>query len=134
MLIEGFAERYQLGVPQMDATHGEFIDLLNRLYDTDKVEFIALFPLLLAHTRTHFDSENALMNNYGFPAIREHMEEHQRVLGELDRFAEKARNGSILMARAYVREQLPQWFSLHAVSMDSALAAHIKRHRDQQCS
>jgi len=30
------------------------------------------------------------------------------------------------MGRAYVTQQLPGWFDLHAVTMDSALAAHLK--------
>jgi hemerythrin len=48
------------------------------------------------------------------------------VLGELNRFAQKVTTGSILMGRAYVVEQLPSWFDLHAKTMDSALAAHLK--------
>lgn len=129
MLNEGFAERYLLGIPQIDTIHGEFIELLNRLDGTDKAGFIGLFPQLLEQTKGHFEIENALMSDFRFPAIREHMEEHQRVLGDLDRLAERVRNGYVLMARAYVREQLPQWFSLHAVSMDNALAAYLKNHK-----
>jgi hypothetical protein len=31
------------------------------------------------------------------------------------------------LARAYVAEQIPPWLALHAATMDSALAACLKR-------
>jgi hypothetical protein len=39
--------------------------------------------------------------------------------------ATKLAKGSTALPRAYVREQLPHWFSLHASTMDSALVAQI---------
>lgn len=119
---------YQLGVNSMDQTHGEFIALVNQLAVSDRDGFIALFAKLVAHTHDHFESEMQLMQQYAFPAIREHSDEHQRVLGELDRFGEKVARGSIAMGRDYVNNHLPSWFDLHARTMDSALAAHLKLH------
>ena len=127
MLIDGFEQHYLLGVSRMDDTHRGFTALVNQLDAADKPTFITLFGELLAHTKAHFDTENALMRDSLFPAMREHMDEHQRVLGELHRINRKVEAGSILVARAYVREQLPGWFKLHAYTMDSALAAHLKQ-------
>lgn len=118
---------YHLGVTQMDDTHDEFIALVDSLTQADRPDFAGLFLALVAHTRSHFESENALMRASGFAAIREHMDEHLRVLGDLDRLAQRVRDGSIAMARAYVREQLPEWFSVHLATMDSALAAHLQQ-------
>ncbi len=125
-LIDDFAARYLLGIDRMDETHREFVDLVNRLAVAPKTEFATLFMELQAHTQAHFDQENAWMASYGFPALREHQDDHLRVLGELDRFAQRAASGSISMARAYVIQQLPHWFDLHAKTMDSALAHHMK--------
>jgi hemerythrin len=117
---------YHLGFDQMDTTHQEFISLVNRLNLADKALFQSLFAELLEHTQNHFDAESQLMDETGFPAISEHKGEHLRVLGELTRFAQSVQKGSITIARSYVREMLPDWFRLHTVTMDSALAAHIK--------
>lgn len=127
MLIEDFENKFLLGIPQMDDTHREFVRLVARFGTADRSEFTSLFARLLAHTETHFLAENNMMRESGFPATREHMDEHERVLGELNRLNRKAQAGSVLIARAYVREQLPAWFRLHAVTMDSALAAHLKQ-------
>ena len=118
--------RYQLGVNQMDRTHLEFIDLVNQLNVIDKAGFKPLFAQLLEHTEQHFESEKLLMQQTHFPASQEHQGEHLRILGDLQRMTRTLENGSLLMARAYVREMLPSWFHLHAITMDSALAAHIK--------
>lgn len=126
-LLEPENPDYVLGVDSMDSTHQEFIGLLNRLGNThDKPTFISLFAELVKHTEEHFAAENALMAETGFPAIQEHEADHLRVLGQLHRFGKKVAAGSTMMGRAYIEEQMPTWFKLHAATMDSALAAHIK--------
>jgi hemerythrin len=122
-IIDDFDGRFVLGVEAMDATHREFVDLVNALADSDKAGFAARFPALLAHTREHFAAEDRLMEQCGFRAIAEHRAEHARLQGELERFAARVAAGRTQLARAYVVEQIPQWFALHAATMDSALAA-----------
>ena len=60
-LIKDFEQRFTLGMAQMDKTHAEFVELLNRLGRAEKTEFVTLFPALIEHTRNHFDAEQALM-------------------------------------------------------------------------
>ena len=125
-LIENFEQRFLLGMDQMDRTHAEFVDLINRAGRADKADFTELYQTLIEHTQAHFDAEQQLMEASRFPATGEHRSEHQRVLYELRRFGEKAAAGAPALARAYIREQLPQWFELHTLTMDSALAAHLR--------
>jgi hemerythrin len=125
-LIDPADPAYRLGHAQMDMTHLEFMDLVNRLGLAGKPAFMMLFGDLLRHTQSHFDAEDRLMVESGFPALREHRDEHTRVIGELHRFASMLEKGSITMARAWVCERLPDWFNLHARTMDSALVAHLK--------
>jgi hemerythrin-like metal-binding protein len=125
-IIEWDDERFALGVEEMDRTHIEFIALINRMEDAEGVEFASLFDEMLEHTRAHFDHENRLMMEHGFPAISEHRGEHDRVLGEMTRFSKSIHKGLVAFGRSYIRDSLPQWFPLHAATMDSALAAHLK--------
>lgn len=66
------------------------------------------------------------MDTYGFSALLEHKGEHRRVLGELLQFEQRAKRGLVPFARAFVNERLLPWFELHLVTMDSALAAHLR--------
>ncbi|MBF0471651.1 MAG: hemerythrin domain-containing protein [Gammaproteobacteria bacterium] len=126
MTPEIFEARFLLGVAAMDTTHRQFIVQLQQLQSAPKAEFIPLFAALFQHTVDHFETERGWMEQFRFPAIREHTAEHERVLGELQRFNDRVAKGNIALGRAYIREQLPGWFELHAQTMDSALAATIK--------
>jgi hemerythrin len=125
-LIEDFDSRFLLGVPAMDRSHREMVDLVNRMADSTDAAFAYLFPDLVSHTRAHFATEEVLMKESRFAATDEHKAEHLRVLGELDAFERRLSAGRIALARAYVKERLPEWTTLHIATMDSALAAHLK--------
>lgn len=120
-------DRHLLGVEEMDGTHKEFVDLVNRLGDmAEPDEFKLWFAELVAHTGAHFANEDRLMVESGFPALSEHRSEHNRILGQMTQINERVQRGIIVMGREYIKD-LPQWFDLHAATMDSALAAHLKR-------
>lgn len=121
-----WSERYALGVAEMDATHQEFVAASEALLAASDADFPALLAQIEAHTRRHFENEDALMRAHRFSAIGEHTADHQRVLGELAHFRRAAANGRIALARAYVRS-LPTWFEAHLATMDSALAACIRQ-------
>jgi hemerythrin len=118
--------RHALGVPGMDDTHREFIDLAYALLVASDEDFPALFRRLQVHTIQHFEQEGKLMKSCRFPATGEHNSEHLRVLGELAHFARSVSVGRLGMARNYVRN-LPAWFDTHLATMDSALAACLQR-------
>ncbi|MEW7984060.1 MAG: hemerythrin [gamma proteobacterium symbiont of Phacoides pectinatus] len=126
-LLDPDNPEFVLGVKQMDDTHQEFIELLNRMPALQGQEFYDAFEQLIQHTREHFESEGELMKQSAFPANREHDSEHLRVLGEMEQMKRSMlKRGSTQIARGYVELGMPIWFKLHAATMDSALAAHIK--------
>ncbi len=126
-VIELYDPAFQLNLPEMDETHREFLGLLNLLSEAKGRDFEKLFQSLYEHTKKHFAHEKELMEESGFAAIAEHVDEHQRVLGELNKLNRKVSKGAIGFARAYVKDRLPEWFRLHLATMDVALAAHLKQ-------
>lgn len=126
-LIPWDEAQHGLGHDSMDATHEVFVQLVNSLANADKQRFISLFTELYEHTQAHFAAEDLLMKKSGFAALEEHMSEHRRVLGEMTQLLKRVQKGSLSFARAYVRERLPEWFALHLMSMDQALAVHLHK-------
>ncbi len=124
--IEWQDQRFLLGVDCMDNTHKEFVTLVNRLATAPDTGFADMFNELITHTRVHFLQEKELMLASKFPAYAEHNEEHMRILGELNQFKKRVDKGLIAFGRNYIRERIPEWFALHAATMDSALALHLK--------
>ncbi len=127
MLIEVYDPTFGLDMPEMDETHREFLALLNLLAEAKGHEFEKLFLQLFEHTEQHFAREKELMEESGFPALGEHVDEHRRILGELNQYKRKVTKGATSFAKAYVKDRLPEWFRLHLSTMDSALAAHLKQ-------
>jgi hemerythrin-like metal-binding protein len=126
LLIDPDDPRLRLGVQEMDSVHGEFIALVNAMAEADQARFLALFERLIEHTAAHFDQEDQRMIETRFPALQEHRGDHRRVLGDLRAIGQRSTRAKLAMGRTYVREQLPAWFTVHAATMDSALAAHLK--------
>ncbi len=118
--------RYLLGVDRMDRVHAEFATLVNDAATASDQHFPANFSRLVDHAGDHFAQEEVLMAESGFAALNEHRNEHERVLSELRHLAQRVRDGRLSLARSYVRDRLPDWFAVHAATMDSALAAHLK--------
>ena len=125
-LIDEFESRFRLGIPAMDRSHREFVDLVNRMDRATDASFAYLFSDLIHHTRAHFATEEVLMRATGFAESQPHRDEHARVLEEMERLGGRLGHGRLALARAYVREQLPAWFERHANLMDSPLAEHLR--------
>ncbi len=123
--------RQALGVAEMDATHREFMDLLDALLLAVDADFPRLFAALRQHTQQHFEQEKRWMKACRFPAIGEHEREHLRVLGELMHFGRGVAQGRFASARIYL-QSLPGWFDTHLATMDSALAACLKQQAASQ--
>jgi len=125
-VIEWDEQRFRLGVDAMDDTHYEFVELVNETERASSASFPRLFDTLVEHTRDHFERERKLMIKSRFPALSEHCGDHERVLGELDKFNLRVHRGLIAFGRSYIRDSMASWFPLHAATMDSALAAHLR--------
>jgi len=119
-------DRLGLGVPVMDGYHQEFLSILSALTTMPDGVFATLFTELVRHSREHFSQEEQLMKETQFPAMQEHMDEHRRVLRDLEALLERVNSGRMLIPREFVKNGMPEWFALHLSTMDSALAAHLK--------
>ncbi len=115
----------ELGVEKMDHDHSNFVNLVNQLETCDDDNFPALFELLPIRMEKHFAMENQLMEEFNFPAILIHQEEHSRILEEIKQVKAKIDDGAIDEGRTFVKESLIQWFLNHLNTMDSCLAADI---------
>ncbi|MDP2794145.1 MAG: hemerythrin family protein [Sulfurisoma sp.] len=120
-------ELHGLGIADMDATHEEFAHLATEVARAGDDDFPLLFAMLLDHTRRHFENESRLMRECHFPATGEHEAEHWRILADLTHMQRAIDEGRLGLARLYARQGLPDWFRNHLATMDSALAARLKR-------
>lgn len=117
-----WSDKYILGVEQMDATHREFIEMLNAVFDAADEQVLAQLDRFIEHTEAHFEQENRWMAETGFPPVHCHTAEHNNVLGVMREVRGMVAEGKAEIGRVLAREMAP-WFDVHAASMDAALAA-----------
>lgn len=122
------ADKHQLNFEVMDELHQEFLDIYNSVDTTSIKSFQDKLTVLLAHSKKHFAQEEELMDAYGYATSKEHKEEHNKVLAEMQYFLNLSQsNFGQKMLKAYYMEKIPSWFDLHLLSMDSDLAYFLKK-------
>lgn len=120
-------EKHTLGHNEIDETHQEFVNIYNSLKDSTTESYKNVMIKLYEHTKIHFCQEEQMMEEFNYPRKKEHIDEHNKVLGEMEYFINRSNSkiGQTLL-KAYYDEKLPSWFDLHLISMDSDLTHHIK--------
>ena len=120
----------------MNNTHLEELSIVNQLgehvskyqdgEDTSEENTSKILELLnkwLEHTIPHFEHENDLMRETGFPAYQVHSEEHKMAIERFKAIISAwTDNKDINLISSFIFEQWPNWFNAHVNSMDMMTA------------
>lgn len=121
-------EKHLLKFDPMDELHQEFLDIYNSVNCDDINSYKEKLTVLLAHSKKHFAHEEAYMDEFIYPTQREHKDEHNKVLAEMQYFLSISESSfGQKMLKAYYLEKIPSWFDLHLISMDSDLVYFLKQ-------
>lgn len=119
---------------EMNEVHAQEVELINALQpllDNNDIEAIEQqLDLLFQHTIDHFQNEQRLMQEVGFPAYIMHKTEHDRVLNEMQLVVmdwRTRKDNEIL--ETYFFKTIPIWLALHIASMDTITAQFICMHK-----
>lgn len=115
---------------EMNQVHEEEVHMLNRLEELlnngsdETIDELCIH--LLDHTVDHFNNEQRLMLEVGFPAYMMHKGEHDRVLDEMQTVQAHWRSKRDREAlREYYFQVIPQWLMQHISTMDTMTAQFI---------
>lgn len=126
----------QVEVDFMNATHSEEVKLVKQLGEaissyqeldgegTEQVlQITQLVDEWFEHTTAHFERENELMLEVGFPVYTIHYAEHEKALNNMDTVVKHWKQYQDIDELAYyVFELWPEWFEAHVNSMDNVTA------------
>ena len=125
----------------MNEDHREEARLLNAAVEAldgerrgggDRVATLAAFDRFVAHTREHFEREEAAMREAAFPPYPVHKAEHDRVLTDLAAEVERYRAaGDADRLRHHAAEAVPAWFLSHIDSMDLVTSRFVAARRGE---
>lgn len=132
---EGLPDELRLDEPVTDATHAEFLQLLDVAAKADDANFLAAYDAWIDHTRHHFEQEEQWMEAMQFGPRFCHTNEHKGVLQVVqavrDKIAQEMEDpegegkGGLSLGRRLV-DELSGWFDNHVKSMDAMMVEHMK--------
>jgi hemerythrin len=119
-------EAYALGHPEIDAQHKELFDLISQVAAVQTPD--QLKPVLMQlykHTREHFELEEGLMRQAGFPGLTAHAGYHNALLTRLNTISQDVGKG--LVDQAALSTLMNDWALRHTQFDDADAADYIAR-------
>jgi hemerythrin-like metal-binding protein len=119
-----WSQELELGLPAMDQTHREFVELLAHARASGDEELPQAWQALIENTEAHFAQEDAWMQATRYASARRHSVQHRVILQVMREGAARAAEGNLTSVRLMTSE-LAIWFPQHAQTLDMPLAAHL---------
>ena len=111
-----------VGVRAMDSQHGILMDAMNELRlavvrGAGRERLSELLDQLIEFTRMHFQSEEQLMAESGFPGLEDHRGQHQCLMAQILQSAHRLQYGEGMEMSALM-VFLRDWFLEHIEGVD----------------
>jgi hemerythrin-like metal-binding protein len=119
-----WSQELELGLPAMDRTHREFVELLAQAQRSSDTALPAAWDALIDHTQAHFAQEDEWMRVTRFASAKRHAVQHNVILQVLQEGSARIAEGNFASARV-MTHVIEVWFPQHAQLLDSKLAAHM---------
>ncbi len=122
---------YSVNIKAIDDQHCELVSILNGLFvavsqrEGDKV-IAEILDALMSYTRTHFALEERLMRQAKYADLDAHVEEHRKLIAELDRLCRK----HLIEEKAIYFEMLgflKSWLKEHIQGVDTRYSAALQK-------
>ena len=126
----------ETGYEKIDSQHRQLIEALNNLLLTcrfggSKAELEKMIDFLLTYTVNHFQDEENLQKQFGYPNYHRHRQIHENFKPVAIDLAERLRNeGPSVALLAEVHSNIGDWIVNHIKGEDLVMAIYIKSRTD----
>lgn len=125
-----WSDSFNIQVEVIDQQHRRLVELMNRLIDTqdEKASDDDIADILGAMTNYlgyHFDTEEQMMLDHGYPELESHREEHQAFVTQTAYFIATYREGGANL-KSDILLFLKEWLVEHILKTDGAFGDYLK--------
>ena len=135
--LAGFTDEYIINIPEIDEQHETFFKLLDKItnvsddlykpLDDDEVdELIDVIDELRDYALHHFSTEEAYMQEVGYPGLAKQKTEHNRFITDVIRHEAELLNGSS-MPPITIRNFMHDWYRDHILTLDKPFSDFYKK-------
>ena len=132
-----WSDKFSTDIVSIDRQHQELLYLSQNLLEVLEVNESTLedkqaaFKDLVEHALEHFDYEERIMYNIGYPGRLEHMKEHAELKSEVGKMAENVMQGEGVEDWSGLASMVQVWVLRHIVSSDTKFREYIQREEDE---
>jgi hemerythrin len=124
-------QSYSVKVAELDGHHQKLFWLLNTLHEAmhagkGSSVIRGIVEELADYTHTHFQREEALMEQTKYPGLDTHRVAHQKLLAKVAEY-KAALDGGRPVNTGAVLEFLREWLAKHINRTDKAYASHLNK-------
>ncbi len=123
-------EEFSVEVQSIDRQHQKLFQMLNELHDAMKVGngtklAPAILTRLVAYTREHFATEEALMKQARYPGFATHRDKHDQLNQQVAKMAKDLADGNAATTTSLL-DFLHNWLKAHILTCDKSYTAHLR--------
>ncbi len=122
----------RVGVDIVDNQHKKLVDLINRLYDAmiagkGRQALGGILSELIDYTVTHFNTEENLFRQYGYPGAPDHIKEHHHLTKTAKELQTASDSGKTTITLD-VMNFLKDWLVNHIMKSDKSFGPFLNAH------
>lgn len=114
------------GTPELEQLHQSLLKEMEKAANCVDEKFADMFPQFIACVEATFRREEEWMDDIDFPMLKQHQEQHARLLAALHNLQCHVSAGNFGVGRDAITNLLPQWLTFHMSTMDTALSVAMQ--------
>lgn len=126
MPLTHWAEDMSTGVATLDELHRELIESMSEAASASDEDFANHYSALVKNIKCALIKEEQWMERIDSTLLKMYREQHSEVLSALDHIHRRVLEKDFVLGRRVVAELLPQWYAVHASTLDMVLAIAIQ--------
>ncbi|QJB56308.1 bacteriohemerythrin [Pseudodesulfovibrio sp. zrk46] len=130
MAFIDWSSKNRVGITEVDNQHKKLFDLLNSLHQAtvngeEQSALGRILDELVDYTVYHFETEEKLFLEYGYPGYEDHKEVHDDLTRQAVELQEEFREGSVTISFDLL-DFLNDWLVTHTTGLDQEMAMFFK--------
>jgi len=122
-----------IGVTEIDGHHKKLLETMNRAYTACLLtkpdsEIRDIFNELIDYVKYHFQAEEQLMEQNGYPGLAEQRQEHTDFIKKIDELVPDVSAINLIPTGNLIEltQFLINWFQSHVMGLDKKIGSYLK--------
>lgn len=123
-------ENLSVGIAELDSDHRDLLAILNDFFSSyyagqGVVALDGILAKLIEHSKHHFDKEESLLEEHGYPSLSQHVNEHRKLIGQMERLEKSLRTETTPSLSNDTLKFLDGWLTDHIMGTDMGYKLHL---------